>query len=486
MIVVEEMSFQNTTLTKQEAESIMGLAGQLQWIADVSQSDMFIDCPLDDESSALVIAQAHPSTAVSLYKTSVVGQYAYVQNEPAVMFCLLSGKPVIGSRGTSQEGIAMQQNVIPIHSKQGKVIGALIMEKDISEKLEQEKNVERLIETTEQLSETLLSLALSEGGMQSLMQEGIVLFDENEWITYTNPQARKLLMEIGYSDMIEGSSLGDLFYGKLNRASLLNQAGVFHEEFQIGNVTFELKALSIYRDQMTVGGFMLIRDLSELKEKEKQLIIKSAVIKEIHHRVKNNLQTVSGLLRLQMRRTQHEEVQNVYRDSINRINSIAIIHEMLAFEGIEMIPFKEVAERIAKNIISSSVKPDQSIRAWLSGDELILPSEQATTLALVINELVQNCVIHAFQDRNEGEIEISLQVTEDSARLRVSDNGCGINNKVQPDGANTKGHIGLKISETLVQENLAGQMSLTSDKQGTKVEILFPLPTKVSDQEDGL
>lgn len=97
-----------------------------------------------------------------------------------------------------------------------------------------------------------------------------------------------------------------------------------------------------------------------------------------------------------MRRTKHEEVVRVYRDSINRINSIAVIHEMLAFEGLETIHFNEVVDRIIKNIISSSSKPDQTIVPIISGDELILQSDAATTLALVVNELVQNCVLHAF------------------------------------------------------------------------------------------
>ncbi|EXX87787.1 histidine kinase [Paenibacillus darwinianus] len=470
MISVTEICLERTGLTPEETAVIEDLSRHLQQLADVSQADVFIDCPLPDSDAALVVAQAHPATAPSLYKTSVVGQYAHAENEPAVMFCLVSGRPVIGSRGISQEQIVMQQNVTPIRSEAGKVIGALIIEQDISERVRQERNVERLLETTEQLSETL-GAALIDGGMQTLMHEGIVLFDERERLTYANPRAREMLKELGHTGAVEGRGMGELFFGRLKRESVLGRTGVCHDEFQMGNVAFELKAVAIHREQKAAGGLMLIRDISDLKEKEKQLVIKSAVIQEIHHRVKNNLQTVSSLLRLQMRRTKLEEVRKVYRDSINRINSIAVIHEMLAFEGLDTIFFNDVAERIAKNIVSSTAKPEQTIRITITGDELALPSDVAATLALAVNELVQNSVMHAFAAAESGEIVVALHSNGPIARVRVSDNGAGM--ALSPSDG--KSHLGLKITETLVQENLDGMMSIVSDGRGTEVQITFPL-----------
>jgi two-component sensor histidine kinase len=470
MASIKELCLEQTLLSLQDAEMIADLAIHLQLIANVSQADVFIDCPLSDKGSALVVAQAHPVTVPSLYRTSVIGQYAYANNEPAVMFCLLSGQSVIGSRGISQEQIAMSQNVAPIVGASGNVIGVLIMEQDISAKIEQERNVERLQETTEQLSETLLTIAMSEGRVQSLMHEGIILFDDLERVTYINPRARALLHEIGYSEVAEGHEITQHFFGQAHWRHTFSPTGMLCQELLFGKLTFELKVVSIYRGSRTVGGLMLIRDISDLKEKDKQLMIKSAVIKEIHHRVKNNLQTVSSLIRLQMRRTKHEEVARIYRDSINRINSIAVIHEMLAYEGIETIHFNDVIDRISKNILSSSIKPDQFIHVRLTGDELMLQSEVATTLALVLNELIQNCVLHAFADRSTGEIEITIQRDDLYVDLVVSDNGCGMR---AMDEWDRRSHLGLKITETLVNENMDGTMTLTSDERGTNVRITF-------------
>ncbi|TJY43960.1 histidine kinase [Cohnella pontilimi] len=480
MVSIKELCLTQTTLTAEHAAIIEDFAKHLQLIADVSQSDVFIDCPLTDKGSALVVAQSFPSTAPSLYQTSVVGQLAYSNNEPAVLFSLVSGQPVIGSRGISQEQIAMQQHVVPIRAEDGQVIGVLIMEQDISEKVEQERNVERLLLTTERLSETLLTVAMSEGSMQSLMHEGIILFDEQEKVTYTNPRAREILHDIGHTEEAEGRTLNELFYRELEKERLLNPTGVIQKELKFGHIAFVVKAVSIYREQKAVGGLMLLRDISELVAKEKQLTIKSAVIKEIHHRVKNNLQTVSSLLRLQMRRTKLPEVEKVYRDSINRINSIAVIHEMLAYEGLDSIVFNDVVERIAKNVISSMAKPDQTIRASIFGDELSLPSDTATTLALVVNELIQNCVMHAFAERDQGEIDISIANKSQIVSLRVSDNGIGLDAAGRQE---RKGHLGLKISEMLVQENLSGVLTIASDDRGTSVQITFPLSRALPEED---
>ncbi|WP_274472669.1 MULTISPECIES: sensor histidine kinase [unclassified Paenibacillus] len=481
MASIMEMCAMYTRLSEEDARTIQEMAVHLPLIADVSESDVFIDCPLPDPGSALVVAQAHPCTGSSLYTSSVVGQHAFVQNEPAVMYCLLSGQPVIGSRGISQEQIAIQQNVVPIRSRTGQVIGALIMEQDISHKLEQEKNVTRLMATTEGLSETLLNVAMSQGSMQSLMHEGIIVFDDRERVTYTNPRALDMLRDIGHADAAAGSPVVPLFYGKL---AVSGRSGLLHQELQIGQVTFDLKVMSIYRDQREVGGIILLRDISELKEKEKQLVIQSAVIKEIHHRVKNNLQTVSSLLRLQMRRTKHEEVERVYRDSINRINSIAVIHEMLAFDGLATIQFSEVVDRIIKNIISSSSKPEQTIVPVITGDELVLQSDVATTLALVVNELVQNCVLHAFGERRAGHIEVSLQRQDTFIRVRVTDDGVGFRPEMGGGAGKAKGHLGLKITETLIAENLGGVLDIMTDERGTDVQLTFPAARQREKEEE--
>jgi two-component sensor histidine kinase len=487
-----EICAKRTALTTEEAVQLGGLARNLQLIADVSQSDVFIDCLTTDASCAVVVAQSHPGTFPSMYQTSVIGQLAHSHNEPAVLYSLVSGQPVVGSQGVSQEGVFVQQNVIPVLSDSGKVIGALIMEQDITERVTQEKNVQRLMETNEQLSQTLLSVALSEGSMQELMHEGIILFDGQGLVTYTNPQAEGMLSRIGYQGVMEGVDIAALFHGRLDLGEVLRVQGVVSKELRFDQATIVLKAVLIYRSQQVVGGLMLVRDITDLIVKDKQLLMKSAVIKEIHHRVKNNLQTISSLLRLQMRRTKLPEVERVYRDSINRINSIAVIHEMLAYEGADSIPFQDVADRIVKNVISSTARPDQKIRASITGMELELASEQATTLALVVNELIQNSVLHAYAHRESGDIRIQLAVADHEAILEVADDGIGMAasklestlTDLADSTEDKRSHLGLKIVEMLIVENLNGELAFHSDSNGTRINISFPLSSGLLKEDE--
>ena len=214
-----------------------------------------------------------------------------------------------------------------------------------------------------------------------------------------------------------------------------------------------------------------MHDLTEMKEKEREIRFKSAVIKEIHHRVKNNLQTIASLLRLQMRRSGSEEVTKVFRESINRIMSISIIHEVLSQDGLDEVDCKEIFEYITKGIVSSMRLNEQTIRVEVEGDSLFLNSRNASSLALIINELVQNAMNHAFQDSSSGKIKIEVSHMGKFIELLVSDNGVGFSYDQEKGG-----NLGLEICHTLVHEELNGSILFTNTGKGTNVAIRFPIP----------
>ncbi|MED4583699.1 sensor histidine kinase [Brevibacillus choshinensis] len=478
MLTIRELCSQATTLSEEDIRIVEDLASKLQIFADLSQADMFIDCPTADKSCALVIAQASPSTARSMYRGSVVGQLATAVNEPAVMYCLTTGKPVIGSRGVSQEQVVMRQSVVPITNAAGETIGTLITEQDISKQVEQEKNVEMLKETTEHLSETLIQFAVPDMPISSLMHEGMILFDQGGIITYANGRAHNLLSLIGLEEPEKGISIERIFSWRVSPENFVRHGGYIQEELSRGKHFIMMKAVSAARKPDIIGGIILLRDISDIREKEKQLMIKSAVIKEIHHRVKNNLQTIASLLRLQMRRSQSNEIEKVYRESINRINSIAIIHEYLAQDGLEQIDFKEILTKISKIIVSSMRRSEQAIQVVVAGESVYLPSNKATSFALIVTELIQNCMIHAFRDQHEGTIAVALVTKDDFISLSVTDDGVGIEDMEQ---VLQKGHLGLKIVDTLVKEDLEGTMHFRNTGSGTEVTILYPIQKEDDD-----
>jgi len=196
---------------------------------------------------------------------------------------------------------------------------------------------------------------------------------------------------------------------------------------------------------------------------------KSAVIKEIHHRVKNNLQTIASLLRLQMRRVNSKKVENAFNESINRISSIALIHEELSRGGIDKINIKSATANIMEMVLSSMVPPGKNITGELSGSDLYQDADKASSLSLCITELIQNSVEHAFQMRKKGVIKVDINQVEGEAVITISDNGIGFG------GKKSRNSLGLEIIEMITVEKLKGTFVINGQINGTTSVIRFPL-----------
>jgi signal transduction protein with GAF and PtsI domain len=198
-----------------------------------------------------------------------------------------------------------------------------------------------------------------------------------------------------------------------------------------------------------------------------QLITNTAVVREMHHRIKNNLQTVAMLMQMQVYETDLQDTRHALETNIQRVQSIASVHEVLSERGFRLVNVKEVLEQIMAMTATSMVKPGWDVQLTVRGQALQLPSKSATALALVCNELVQNALEHALSDQDSGEITISLGQSPDEHIVLVRDNGQGFDQ-------NFKKGLGLEIAETLVGEDLNGRMKYNPLPQGTEISIRFP------------
>jgi two-component sensor histidine kinase len=221
---------------------------------------------------------------------------------------------------------------------------------------------------------------------------------------------------------------------------------------------------------MADGAIIVIQDITEEVRKEQELKIKSAMIQEIHHRVKNNLQTIAALLRLQARKTSSPEVAEQLRQTVSRILSIAVVHEFLSKDEQAIINIHEVGNRILNEVTQGTLDPEKRINIQLDGTQQFLPpAQQATSCALIINELLQNAVEHGYRNRREGTIRVRLDETEDSMTIEIRDDGEGL-----PEGFNIdESGLGLKIVRTLVREDLKGQFALENG-HGVRALVSFP------------
>jgi two-component system, sensor histidine kinase PdtaS len=198
-----------------------------------------------------------------------------------------------------------------------------------------------------------------------------------------------------------------------------------------------------------------------------RLVTNAAVVREMHHRIKNNLQTVAMLLRMQAGESRGLRAEDVLRTSVHRILSIAAVHEVLAQEGFRLVDVKEVAERIARLTAQNMMRPDRNVEIVVEGEPLVLSSRAATSLALVINELLQNSLEHAFVGRAKGIVRILLGHGPEGPVIEVADDGIGYSGPEENS-------LGLEIVHTLVYEDLHGTMEIQGAPGGTTVTLRIP------------
>ena len=215
--------------------------------------------------------------------------------------------------------------------------------------------------------------------------------------------------------------------------------------------------------------FQTLANQTALAIENARLVIHAAVVREMHHRVKNNLQMIAMLLRLQKNAARDLRAEDVLAETINRILSIAAVHETLSEQGLRVVDVKDVLTRVTRSVAETMLSGGQDITITVAGDRLILPSREATSLALATSELVQNAVKHAFVGRASGAIHVQLQATANENVIIVQDNGIGSD---KSPGAG-KG-LGLQIINTLVNDDLKGKFELNLSPEGTQAIIRFP------------
>jgi two-component sensor histidine kinase len=206
-----------------------------------------------------------------------------------------------------------------------------------------------------------------------------------------------------------------------------------------------------------------------LHEEARRADALAILLQEMHHRIKNNLQTVADLLSLEMSASPSPAARKSLRDSISRIKSIAAVHELLSVEQLRLTNITELAQQVCDISLRHLVRPDQRVSVRIDGPDIYLPSKQATALALVMNELIANALEHAFPFGRPGELTIDLAQEGNQVTVCVADNGRGLPRDFD---STRQGRLGLQIAQTLVEKDLAGSLRLENRHGGGSQAIL--------------
>ena len=472
MDTIGQLCRKYTDLSEEEIEIIRSMSKVLTTFADLEESDIFIDCPTGN-GDAIVVAEAKPSRVPSSYKKSVVGLPAKQENEPAVARTFRLGVGTRHMKAVTQENGCTIQSVEPIRNG-NRVIGVLISEKRTTEQLPVSAGLHFSRDSDETVANFLAQKIEEDNWLTECIDEALIMVDESGVVAFRNGQARELYKKLGFVEDILGQLYKNvcLVSAETTISDVRNNSYV---EIAIGS-----RVLSAKRVPLDVPGMdfaVILRDITVQKEQEKALILKSVAIKEMHHRVKNNLQTIASLLRLQMRRTDGEETRQVLGESMNRILSIASTHQLLAQSGIDEVMIGEVIQNIASNTLRYYSAARFQVETVLEGDSFKVSSDVATSVALIINELVENAMKYAFKEGDNGLIRIVVTEGELYSRIQVIDNGRGF------DVENTDcSRLGLSIVKTLVRDKLRGDLEIESDASGTRVA--FDFKNKILDTTD--
>ncbi|WP_040411894.1 sensor histidine kinase [Desulfosporosinus sp. OT] len=465
---VKRLCIEYTNLNEVDIEVLETLALQIPYTAEITGTDIFIDALSKDGVDAVVLAWACPKNR-SLYGHSVVGELAFATSEPAVYRTFQTGKTSRNVRGVSQEGIPIEQTVVAIRNASDDVIGALIMEKDISEELRQEEQVELLTQTAERLSNTLMYLSTTGSQFEDWVGNGLFVLNKNTRITYVNKKAAQI-----YQDINGFEASGNDFHLSVFNCATLDEVLIILKdpvEFCILGKNYFFQAYPLVTYGELSGCVISFRDITDLRKKEQELHAQNTVIREIHHRVKNNLQNVAALLRLQVRRSNSDLVKAEFTASINRIISIAMVHDVFSCQNSDSIDLWELCQRILNGLLESSVLPEQSIETHVDGQQLLLPSSQAVPLALVINELLTNSFKHGVRFLEKGVITLAISETKEKIQLSVRDNGP---EPLVPFDQVQQRRLGLQIVDSLIGEQLGGEFQMGRIEGMTCVTVSFP------------
>ena len=448
-------------------------------LADFCFSDLFLFVPVDDDADTfVVVGQVRPSTSQTLYRTDMIGRECSEEDWPLVYRCYQLGQIIDGEHVVEHLREAVREVCIPVR-RDGQVIGVLARETPTAigrapGELER-VYAEIFNEFARMIADGVYPFEQMDSGSDELPRvgDGVFVLDREARITYISPNAVSALHRIGVHANTEGMTLAELgMDDEVVRQAFDVRRPVTVEIEQSDDVIVLLHCIPLVGREAVTGAVVLARDISELRRRDRLLLSKDATIREIHHRVKNNLQTVSALLRLQGRRLAGDEAKAAIDDSVQRIRSIALVHDMLARDAGEDVPFIDIVRPLIRMVEEGLVAPEQRVSFRVTGDGGIAPAEVVTPLAVVLNELLQNAVDHAF-GADGGDVVVHVSTDDDRLSIEVRDDGRGLPDDFDFDTATG---LGLSIVRALVVSDLSGSISATSpDGDGTVVALSVPL-----------
>ena len=498
MATLSEVLKDETELDPSAIEWLQLLIADWQLIADLSFADLILWARRSD-GDWVAVAHVRPNTGQMVYFEDVVGELAS-PDRSARLDAAASGGPVSDREAVSPADPDIREESIPV-TRQGTTVGVLTRHTNLLT----QRTQSRLETTYHSLADAILTMiaagewpspaaptGLRRGAPR--VGDGVIHLDGEGVVLYASPNAMSGIHRLGHKGEVVGEVLAKVVADVLRDGSPIDESlalvvtgrAPWRAEVASAGAIMSLRAIPLTDRGVRVGALLLMRDVTELRRGEQEMLTKEATIREIHHRVKNNLQTVAALLRLQSRRLDDGEGRAALDEAVRRVGTIALVHETLSQGFDETANFDEIATRGLRAVVevATSVHP---ITSQVTGTFGRMHAEDATALAMVISELVQNAADHGLAEHGGNivvEADRSKENGEEILRVAITDNGTGLPAGFRPPRAG----LGTRIVTSLVQD-LRGRIRWEdASPHGTRVRFharLRPLPKEQQSSRPG-
>jgi len=463
-------------LAPADVEWLQLLTGDWQVLCDLAFADLVLWLPTGD-GRFVAIAQCRPSTGSTVYDYDIVESVAAPGQCVQLQAALNERRPLRSRQPRRYGDVAIREEAVPVVND-GRAVAVMARHANYGGARTPSRLELNYVEAADNLvamvarGEYPQTAARRPDSGAPRVGDGMLRLDADGKVIYVSPNALSCFHRLGSVGNLVGGTLveatTDLVDLDEQGCSVLAGEVPWGVDVKARAATVAVRALPLTDSGHRTGSVLLCRDVSELRRRERQLVTKDATIREIHHRVKNNLQTVAALLRMQSRRVSSPDVRAALAEAMRRVATIAVVHETLSQTSDETVEFDEVVRRTLRLAADITARENQ-VRTVLEGTFGQVSAEDATALALVLTELVTNAVEHGFADGRSGTVQVVVNRDADDLHVQVVDDGEGLD--AQPGTG-----LGTQIVSTLVANELGGSISWERGPAGgTSVVIKTPL-----------
>ena len=452
-------------------------------LSDLCFADLLLYAPTTpgDPSTFTILGQVRPTTSQTLYLEDEVGRQVPAAEVPLVASAWHLGEIIDGDATVHARGEIASVQCIPVRWKES-MLGVLARAKAPSVGRRPGELERVYVEMFDGFARMITVGDFPFGAEETEVDEaprvgdGVARLDASARVDFASPNFVSALHRMGIHGNAHGARLGELGFDESPVRAAFAIGLPITQEIERKEVVVLLRCIPFLEHGGVTGAVVLLRDVSDLRRRDRLLVSKDATIREIHHRVKNNLQTISSLLRLHGRRLESPEARAAIEESVRRIRSIALVHETLSAGASQEVALGEIVRQLVRMVGEGITSEDRPVRLVVEGDAGEVRAEVATPLAVVLTELLQHAMERAFpaeqfDDRDEPP-RVVVTLANDTTQLlvRVVDNGVGVPADFQLDGST----LGLTIVRALVTSDLSGEMTMETDG-GTVIEVRVPV-----------